>query len=152
MSPNLLVFNCGSSSLTYKVYRADAGQELAITAAGKAHPVGTVTREAAYLSHWLSPALCRNPPDCGTALKDVRSLPDHRAAAGAVLTHLRDHGLVLDAIGHRFVHGGARFQAPVVVTADILPELEACNRLAPIHNQNSLSVIQLCRAELPGVM
>ncbi len=68
-----------------------------------------------------------------------------------MLAHLRDHGLIPDAIGHRFVHGGVRFRAPVAVTDDILPELEACNHLAPIHNPNSLSVIHLCRAELPEV-
>ena len=139
MSSNLLVFNCGSSSLTYKVYRADAGRALSVLAAGKAFHVGTVTQEAAHLRHTLD----------AETVTDVRPLPDHRAAAAAVLTHLRVRGVAPDAIGHRFVHGGARFQAPVVVTDEILPELAACNRLAPIHNPNSLSVIHLCRAELP---
>ncbi len=141
MSPTLLVFNCGSSSLTYKVYRAE-GQTLSVTAAGKAYHVGTVTQEAAYLRHTFG----------AESVTDVRPLPDHRAAAAAVLAHLRPRGVAPDAIGHRFVHGGARFQAPVIVTDEVLPELAACNRLAPIHNPNSLSVIHLCRAELPDVM
>ncbi len=157
MSMNLLVFNCGSSSLTYKLYRADAGRELAVLAAGKAFHVGTVTREAAYLTHSYvahAASLRRNPADCDTLERerDVRPLPDHRAAAAAVLAHLRGQGLRVDAIGHRFVHGGVRFRAPVVVTDAVLPELESCNRLAPIHNPNSLSVIHLCRAELPQVL
>jgi acetate kinase len=101
-----------------------------------------VTQEAAYLRHSLG----------AETVTDVRPLPDHRTAAAAVLAHLRKRGIVLDAIGHRFVHGGARFQAPVVITDEVLPDLAACNRLAPIHNPNSLSVIHLCRAELPGVM
>ncbi len=142
MSLNLLVFNCGSSSLTYKVYRADDGQRLRVTAAGKAYHVGTVTREAAYLRHMLG----------AETVTDVRPLPDHRAAAAAVLAHLQARGIAPDAIGHRFVHGGARFQAPVTITGEVLPALAACNRLAPIHNPNSLSVIHLCRAELPQVM
>ena len=139
MSLNLLVFNCGSSSLTYKVYRADADQTLSVIAAGKAFHVGTVTQEAAYLRHTLG----------AESVTDVRPLPDHRAAAAAALAHLRERGIAPDAVGHRFVHGGARFGAPTVVTDEVLPELAACNRLAPIHNPNSLSVIHLCRAELP---
>ncbi len=142
MSSNLLVFNCGSSSLTYRVYHAEAGQELSVLAAGKAHHVGTVTQEAAYLSHSLG----------AETVKDVRPLSSHRDAAAAVLAHLRDHGLRVDAIGHRFVTDGGRFPEAVVITDATLPEVEACNRLAPIHNPTSMSVVHLCRAVLPQVL
>ena len=90
MSLNLLVLNCGSSSLTYKIYRADADQTLSVIAAGKAFHVGTVTQEAAYLRHTLG----------AETVTDARPLPDHRAAAAAVLAHLRERGVAPDAVGH----------------------------------------------------
>jgi acetate kinase len=142
MASNLLVFNCGSSSLTYKLYRADAGAALAVLASGKAHHIGMVTQEAAYLRHAFG----------AETLTDVRPLPDHRTAAAAVLAQLRNNGAAIDAIGHRFVHGGPHFQAPTVITDDVVLGLEACNRLAPIHTPSSLSAVHLCRAELPQVM
>ena len=163
MSSNLLVFNCGSSSLTYRVYEAGDGGELSPLAAGKAHHVGTVTQERAYLSHSMG----------GETVKDVRPLPEglaplpeglaplpeglaplpsHRDAAAAVLEYLRRSGLRIDAIGHRFVTDGGRFPHAVAITDATLPEVEACNRLAPLHNPTSMSVIYLCRAELPDVL
>lgn len=142
MSSNLLVFNCGSSSLTYRVYEAGDGGQLSPVAAGKAHHVGTVTQEAAYLTHNTG----------AETEKDVRPLPSHRDAAAAVLEHLQRRGLRVDAIGHRFVTDGGRFPHAVAITDATLPEVEACNRLAPLHNPTSMSVISLCRAELPHVL
>jgi acetate kinase len=141
MPVQLLVFNCGSSSLNYKLYRAGDGGELSSLASGKAHHVSAVTQEAAYLVHRRD----------GLEVRDVRPLPNHRTAAAAILAHLQGDGLRVDGIGHRIVNGGAVFQQPVLVDEQTLQKFEGCLRLAPLHNPHALAVMLLCREELPGV-
>jgi acetate kinase len=139
-STHILIFNCGSSSLSYKVYDCDSGDgKLTSLASGKAHHVGVVSQESAYLEHQI----------LGEAVTEVKSLPDHRSAAEAVLQTLASHGLAIQTIGHRFVHGGARFTASTLINAQNLAELRQCSSLAPIHNPNSLSVIDLCSQLMP---
>jgi len=57
----------------------------------------------------------------------------------------------IDAVGHRFVHGGEGFQATTRITARSAETLKKCFRLAPIHNPNSFSVIEVCAERLPEV-
>jgi acetate kinase len=138
---HLLVFNCGSSSLNYKVYVSteDGGLEVALS--GKAHRVGVTGSEPSFIEHRRD----------GQAHRQVVAIANHRQAAGLVLEHLQRSDVVLDYVGHRFVHGGSRFQQSVFLTTETLEQLELCTPLAPIHNPNSLSVIHACRAALPGV-
>lgn len=135
---NLLIFNCGSSSLSYKVYQAQPHAALSLIAHGKAHHVGVQSLEAPYLIHHIG----------GLSVRRNTALPDHAAAAAEVLAALAEAKLPVDAVGHRFVHGGTRFTRTTEITAENLPDLEACSPLAPIHNPNSLSVISLCRVRL----
>lgn len=137
-SKNILVFNCGSSSLGYKVYQASPPSTLTVIARGKAHHVGVKSQEAPYLVHTIRETTSREPA----------SLPDHAAAASKVLRALDEAQIEIDAVGHRFVHGGTRFTRTTRITSENLPDLEACSPLAPIHNPNSLSVILLCRERL----
>lgn len=55
------------------------------------------------------------------------------------------------AVGHRIVHGGARFTAPVLVDDDVLAELDALGELAPLHNGSALAIVRAARVALPGL-
>ncbi len=142
MHKNILVINCGSSSLTYKVYRAEIPGRLELLTAGKAVHVAVESKEPAYLLYELN----------GKLERENRPMPTHRLAAQAVLDHLERAAVPLQVVGHRFVHGGTRFYAPVIITTETLADLERCSPLAPIHNPNSLSVIHLCQERLPDAV
>ncbi len=135
----ILVFNCGSSSLNYKVY--DASQkEIKVLLSGKAHRVGVTGSEPAFIEH-----------HSGTSYqKDIQPIPDHRHAARLVLNAVHDRAVEIDIIGHRFVHGGSYFQNSTWLTPEIEPKVRACLPLASLHNPNSWSVIETCREIMPN--
>src|SRR5512139_3875278 len=88
----------------------------------------------------------------GRAAEPLRGIDDQRAAAARLLGTLAELGLDTDAlvgVGHRVVHGGARFTAPARVTAGVRRRLSALNELAPMHNPASLAVIDAIRASAP---
>ena len=103
-----LIFNCGSSSLTYKVYQASLPATLTVIAHGKAHHVGVQSQEAPYLVHEID----------GQTARITADLPDHTAAATEILAVLASAGINVDAVGHRFVHGGTQFSSPVRIDDD----------------------------------
>jgi acetate kinase len=129
---NVLVFNCGSSSLNYKVYRTSgAGRKLEVIVRGKAHRVGVVGTESSFLEHLYA----------GHVEKITLPIKDHRSAAKLILNYIEKIGVQIDCIGHRFVHGGSFFQQSILLNPKVLETLESCIPLAPIHNPVSLSVI-----------
>jgi acetate kinase len=138
---NILVFNCGSSSLSYKVYRTAGSQHLVPVLAGKAHRVGVQGTVNAFIEHHLD----------GETFRKALPIRNHRGAATLVITFIRERDVPVDLIGHRFVHGGSLFQRSAFLDAEQLERLERCLPLAPIHNPNSLSVINAAREALPGV-
>ncbi|GAB2936746.1 acetate kinase [Rhodococcus aerolatus] len=75
--------------------------------------------------------------------------PDHAAALAQVLDGLPE-GLAVDAVGHRVVHGGERFHAPVLLDDDVLAEVEALAPLAPLHNPAGVAGIRAVTARRPG--
>jgi acetate kinase len=137
---NILVFNCGSSSQNYKLYQAsDGGFDLICK--GKAHRVGVVGKEPSFIEHaWDGHSEHLELP-----------LPNHAAAAGLILDFLQAKEFTIDSIGHRFVHGGSTYQRSIVITPEVYANLPSLNLLAPIHNPNSLSVINVCRERLPDL-
>lgn len=137
---NLLVFNCGSSSLNYKVFSGDTTSTTQITAKGKAHRVGVKGSEPSFIEHHVSIQ----------QVKEIQPLETHAQAAESMLQYLRDQRISIDAIGHRFVHGGAYFKESTLLTENTLARLTECLPLAPIHNPNSMSVIHTCLKHLPG--
>ena len=139
MARQFLVFNCGSSSLNYKLFQV-SGDHPEFLASGKAHHVGTKSREESFLVHRSN----------GRQDKEVIPMVSHREAAGHILDHLERTGVQVDAIGHRFVHGGRLFTKTTRLDTKVLEALESCNHLAPIHNPNSLSVIHLCKERIPA--
>jgi acetate kinase len=138
---NVLIFNCGSSSQGFKMYRASEGGEPVAVAWGKARNVATMT-QAQPVIEW------RIGEETGRVAADLSS---HRQAAQAILALLRERGVEIDAAGHRFVHGGPFFDRAAAIDDAALERLRACLPFAPLHNPNSFSVIEVCREELPGV-
>lgn len=138
---NILVINCGSSSLGFKVYRVQPGFESIVIASGKARNVATQTRGAPLIEWRIN----------GTLKSKFCDLPNHAVAGGEVLSILSLEGIPIDAIGHRFVHGGDLFRDTALVNESSLENLRRCLPLAPIHNPNSMSVIEVCLKKLPGI-
>lgn len=137
---NILVFNCGSSSLNYKVFRQD-GNSLDVLCSGKAHRVGVKGSEPAFIEHQK-----------GDSHSQVQAtIENHRDAARLVLDYLTDQCIQVDAVGHRFVHGGSYFRQSAWLTDANLADLQTCLPLASIHNPNSMSVIEVCKQALPDI-
>lgn len=138
---NLLIFNCGSSSQGFKIYQQLPGQGSVVVAAGKAKNVATKTVAASVIDYTIN----------GKTASKTTSLPSHRVTAGLILDLLTESGIHIDAIGHRFVHGGTMFDRSVRIDDAVMNDLRKCLPFAPIHNPNSFSVIEVCRERLPRV-
>jgi acetate kinase len=138
---NILVVNCGSSSLNYKIFTFSPSGYLEAACYGKAHRVGVQGSEPAFIEHHLGLETIRKETD----------IPDHRTAANLMLDFISTHCLEINAVGHRFVHGGSVFHNSVILDQAISQRLQDLLPLAPIHNPNSLSVIEVCQQRLPGI-
>ena len=137
---NVLIFNCGSSSQGFKLYRTGGGAP-SVVVAGKARNVATKTQASAFVEWEFEGSRERRESD----------LSSHALAAEAIISILADKGVAVDVVGHRFVHGGAEFTATTRIDAATLPGLWRTAPLAPIHNPNSLAVIEVCLRQFPGV-
>lgn len=139
----ILVLNCGSSSIKYKLYDLASEQTLA---SGGVEKIGL---EGSFLKHKL--------PD-GSKHERVMPMPTHTEGIAAVLNALTDTEIgclkslnEIDAVGHRVVHGGERFQESVVVTDEVMTEIHRCADLAPLHNPANIKGIEAIRERLPMV-
>jgi len=140
---NILVINCGSSSLKYQLLNMN---DESVLASGLVERIGI---EGAQLKHEIP-----------GRDKEVIKTPmnDHKDALGHVLdaiTHA-EYGAIKDlkeinAIGHRVVHAGEKYAASVVVNADVIKALEECIELAPLHNPPNLMGIEAMQELLNGV-
>jgi acetate kinase len=135
----VLVVNAGSSSLKYSLLDPSSGER---------HATGLVERIG-------GDARLRHTAAGSTAEQDL-VCPDHRAALAALVAAFTEHGPRLDgaglvAVGHRVVHGGDRFGAPVVVDDAVLDAVAALVPLAPLHNPANLEGLRQARAAFPGV-
>lgn len=137
---NILVFNCGSSSLNFKLYAVPAEGAFTLILAGKAHRVGVRGSEPAFIEF----------KQAGQVERQVVEIPDHRRAAGLALDYLQAQAFPIDQVGHRIVHGGSEFSASVWINAETLRRFEACLPLSPVHNPNAMSVIQTSLERLPA--
>lgn len=138
---NLLIFNCGSSSQGFKVFQHITGEKDKVIAYGKGKNVATKTLADSIIDYTFD----------GKTTSRAVPLPSHRATAGMILEILAQSGIKVDAIGHRFVHGGTLFDRSVRINDAVMNDLRKCLPFAPIHNPNSFSVIEVCRERLPGV-
>ena len=123
MEDYALALNAGSSSLKFCVYRKPAAT-WRLESRGQIEGIGTKPRLTAK--------------DCdGRSLADehLEGVRDGRGALDSLATWLRAHysGARVVAVGHRVVHGGAKYTGPVVVTPQVLADLRALIPLAPLH-------------------
>jgi acetate kinase len=142
---NILVINSGSSSLKYQLF--DMRSHVALTA-GIVERIGD--KSAALHHQW------RTSEGALDRLEREIAAPDHRAAFLAIGAAMRETGVLQDvtrveAIGHRVVHGGERFQAPTRIDADVVAAIRALVPLAPLHNPPNLLGIELCLELFPTV-
>ena len=138
---NVLVINCGSSSLKYQLL--DMTNE-SVLAKGLCERIG------------IDGKLVHESPK-GKHTAD-HAMPDHAAAMAIVIESLLDtnHGVIsskdeIKAIGHRVVHGGETFTASALITEEIEKAIEDCCELAPLHNPPNLTGIRACRQHMPNV-
>lgn len=141
MNMNILIFNCGSSSQGFKVYRLSGGEKEVVIARGKAKNVATKTKADAVIEWTVN----------GTTGSRSADLSSHRLAAQQIIAILLENNVHIDAIGHRFVHGGMQFDRTTRIDSAAMQQLEKCLPFAPIHNPNSYNVIEVCREMLTGV-
>ena len=139
---NVLVINCGSSSLKYQLINSDTE---AVLAKGLCERIG-IDGRLTYQKAGLDKEITEAP------------MPTHKEAIQLVLHALVNDktGAIKDlsevnAVGHRFVHGGEKFASSAVITDDMLAAVEDCNDLAPLHNPANLIGINACRELMPGV-
>jgi acetate kinase len=144
MDDYAVVLNAGSSSLKFCVYRRPAAESWTLGARGQIEGIGT------------SPRFSAKEGD-GTRLSDqsvnIATVRDARTALEALAGWLRSTfgtARVL-GVGHRVVHGGARFDGPVIVTPAVLEELETLVALAPLHQPYNLAAITAVSERLPDV-
>jgi acetate kinase len=133
----VLVLNAGSSSLKYQLLDMDDGE---VVASGLVERIG---EDAGRLVHGTRD---------GEPLTEEGKIPDHAAALDRVLAAFERTGGLAEApfaVGHRVVHGGARFSGPTLVDDDVLAEIRELVPLAPLHNPANIAGIEVARARFP---
>ena len=140
---NILVINCGSSSLKYQLINSETEQALAV---GICERIG---QEIGHLKH---------TPDGEEKIVIETPVKNHEVAIQLVLDALTDvnHGVIksldeIGAVGHRVVHGGEQFAASTIITDEVIKAIEDCNDLAPLHNPANLMGINACANLMKGV-
>ena len=138
---NVLVINCGSSSLKFQLINSESEEVLA---KGLCERIGIDGR------------LTYQPAGGDKAVSD-KAMPTHTEAIQFVIDALTDAetGVVksldeIGAVGHRVVDGGEKFANSVVITEDVLKAIEECNDLAPLHNPANLIGINACQKLMPN--
>ncbi len=139
----ILVLNCGSSSVKYKLINTTDEKVLA---EGGVEKIGL---NDGFLKYKLA--------DGSKAIKEL-GLVDHKGAVKAVLDILTDPELgciksynEIDAVGHRVVHGAEKFSKSVLLTEDVIDQVKACYDLAPLHNPANVTGIEAVEEILPGI-
>ena len=139
---NILVINCGSSSLKYQLIDSESEKVLAKGLCERIGIDGRLTYS----------------PDGGEKEVTEAPMPTHTEAIQLVLDALTNEktGVIksldeVGAVGHRLVHGGEKFACSVVITDEVLAAVEECNDLAPLHNPANLIGVDACKKCMPGV-
>ena len=138
---NVLVINCGSSSLKFQLINSDSEEVLAKGLCERIGIDGRLTYQ----------------PEGGEKVTEEKAMPTHTEAIQFVIDALTDaqRGVVkslseIGAVGHRVVHGGEKFASSAVITEEMIKAVEECNDLAPLHNPANLIGIRACQELMPG--
>lgn len=139
----ILVLNCGSSSVKYKLFDMDKHEVLAQGGVEKLGLPGSFLKFT--------------QPD-GKKVILEKDMPEHNAAIEFILSVLTDdqYGCIrsfneIDAVGHRVVHGGEAFSSSVEITPEVIGKMVECIDLAPLHNPPNLKGIRAMSALIPGI-
>ena len=139
---NILVINCGSSSLKYQLINSETEGVLAKGLCERLGIDGMLTYQ----------------PEGGEKEKSEIAMPTHTEAINAVLAALTNEksGVIkslseVGAVGHRVVHGGEKFTSSCLINDESMKAIEECNDLAPLHNPANLIGIRACQELMPGV-
>ncbi len=139
----ILVLNCGSSSVKYKLI--DTTNDVVMAEGG----VEKIGMPDGFLKYKLT--------DGSKAIKELGCV-DHKGAVKAVLDLLTDPALgciksysEIDAVGHRVVHGAEKFSKSVLLTDEVLKQVRECYDLAPLHNPANVTGIEAVEEILPGI-
>lgn len=139
---NVLVINCGSSSLKFQLIDSESEECLA---KGLCERIG------------IDGSMITYAPQGGDKEKTTTPMPDHTEAIRLVLEALTNPktGVVksldeIGAVGHRVVHGGEKFAESVIITDEVMKAIEECNDLAPLHNPANLIGINACKKLMPS--
>ncbi|SFG52022.1 acetate kinase [Halobacillus alkaliphilus] len=140
MSNKILAINAGSSSLKFQLI--DMPEETVITK-GLVERIGL--EDAVFTIE------VNDEKD-----KTVTDIPDHGEAVKILLDKLTSNGVIdsldeINGVGHRVVHGGERFSESVLITDQVIKEIEEVSDLAPLHNPANLTGIRAFREVLPEV-
>ncbi|MDD7641086.1 MAG: acetate kinase [bacterium] len=138
---NVLVINCGSSSLKYQVIDSETEQVLA---KGLCERIGIDGR------------LVYTPAGGEKEISNL-DMPTHKQAIQFVIDALMNEktGVIksldeIGAVGHRLVHGGERFACSTLITEDVIKAVEECSDLAPLHNPANLIGVRACQELMPN--
>ncbi len=139
---NVLVINCGSSSLKYQLIDSETEEVLAKGLCERIGIDGRLTYQKAGCDKEITEA----------------DMPTHKEAIQMVLDALVNEktGAIksldeVNAVGHRVVHGGEKFASSVIIDDDVIRAIEECNDLAPLHNPANLIGINACKDLMPNV-
>lgn len=136
---NILVLNSGSSSIKYQLLEMPS---TTLLAAGQIERIGEVESR---LTHRR-----RNAEDKMEVHVHMTHIRNHRAGLVAI-TELLDDTMQLTAIGHRVVHAGEAFSAPIRIDAQVIEILRGVSELAPLHNPANLAGIEVCLELFPDI-
>lgn len=139
----IIVLNCGSSSIKYQLFQMDTKEVLA---KGVVEKIG------------LHGSFIKHERNDGDKLYLEGDIYDHQTGIEYVLGILTSakHGSLksfeeIDAVGHRVVHGGEKFNTSVLITDEVIKKMEEVIELAPLHNPPNLKGIQAMQALLPNI-
>ena len=140
----ILVLNCGSSSVKYKLIDLD-GVNQNVMAEGGVEKLGLPD---SFLKFKFN----------GEKVTITTSMPNHEVAVRVILDNLtsekygciKDFGEI-DAVGHRIVHGGEKFNTSVIITDEVIAKVKECYDLAPLHNPANITGIEAISAIMPDV-
>ena len=139
----ILVLNCGSSSIKYKLFDMTSGE---VMAQGGIEKIG------------LPGAFLKLTDKEGKKVVIEREIPGHQQGIEFILSVLTDatYGCIkdykeIDAVGHRLVHGGEEFASSVLINQDVINKVIECSDLAPLHNPANLKGVRAMEALIPGI-
>ncbi len=139
----ILVLNCGSSSIKYALYNMD---DQSVMTSGGAERVGM---DGAFVKVKLAN---------GEKKQIMHDIPEHTEGVKFIFSLLTDPeiGVIksldeIDAVGHRMVHGGEKFNKSVVLNDEVLKAFEAVSDLAPLHNPANLKGVRAVSELMPGL-